>query len=76
MVTLLDGTEVDSASEAWRLECHHRGTHVDRLMAMPRVWQRREYLAGIGNREGDEARRRLEAAFLLAWERREAGNGR
>ena len=40
-VTLIDGTQVDSTSEAWRHECEARA-----VLAMPNKQARREYIWG------------------------------
>lgn len=61
-VTLIDGSEVDSASEAWRAECEAR--HV---LAMPAVEARREYLTGIQKRRGQAAYQALADLVREVW---------
>lgn len=62
VVTLIDGTQVDSWSEAWRAECEAR--HV---LAMPNVIARREYLAAIRKKRGDVAGQQLEDLVRAVW---------
>lgn len=50
MATLIDGTQVDSASEAWRHECEAR--HVAKL---PTREQRQDYIASVTKKRGSEA---------------------
>lgn len=69
-VTLIDGREVDSASPEWREECLQRYRHVCTLMRLPTRQERADYLDAVRRAEGDEAARRLKAAFLEAWEQR------
>lgn len=49
-VTLLDGTQVDSSSEAWRHECEARS-----VARMPSTQQRREYIEAVKRARGDSA---------------------
>lgn len=58
MVTLIDGREVDSASEDWRHECEAR--HVAGMAPEARS----DYLAQVASRRGAEAYRALEALAL------------
>lgn len=69
-VTLIDGSVVDSGSEAWRHECEAR--HL--LDRMPLV-ARRLYLATIKTKRGDAAYDRLCATVVAIWEARKAGAG-
>lgn len=55
MVRLLDGREVDSASEEWRHECEAR--HVAKMDGAARS----DYLSQVGQKRGAEAMRTLEA---------------
>lgn len=75
-VTLIDGTETCSWSEAWRAECEAR--HV---LAIPDKLRRREYLRGreeagkivkrgVLQVRGEAACRSLEAMVLKVWEAR------
>lgn len=77
-VTLLDGTVVDSGSEAWRLECEAR--HV---LALPDKAARQHFLdgcrkfdgtfiKGILQRRGVEARDILKAKVMEVWQSRQA----
>lgn len=62
MVTLIDGTQVDSASEAWRLECEAR--HV---LAMPNIYTRRLYLAEVTKRRGEAGGKYLADKVRAVW---------
>lgn len=55
-VTLIDGSRVDSASEAWRHECEAR--HIARL---PTRQQRQDYIASVSQRRGAEASHALQS---------------
>jgi hypothetical protein len=73
-VTLIDGTEVDSASEAWRMECLQRHKHVQALLALQGTGSRhlrQDYLRRVEANEGAEAKNRLVVAFSQAWEQRQ-----
>jgi hypothetical protein len=61
-VTLIDGREVDSWSEDWRLECEAR--HV---LAIHGVQGRREYLADIQKRRGQKAYEQLADLVRAVW---------
>jgi len=61
-VTLIDGTEVDSASEAWRAECEAR-----HILSMRDIYSRREYLAAISKRRGDKAGNALADLVRAVW---------
>lgn len=63
-VILLDGREVDSASEAYRLECEARE------LLRRNTTDRREYLAAVERKRGTEACEELKAVFLKLWEGR------
>ena len=73
-VTLIDGTETCTWSEAWRAECEAR--HV---LAMPGKYERREYLRGreeagkivkrgVFQVRGEAACLQLEAQVRKVWE--------
>jgi len=62
-VELLDGTVVDSASDAWRAECEARA-----VLEMPTRRQRQEYLANVGKRRGQGEQQRLERIALALWD--------
>lgn len=68
-VTLIDGSEVDSASEAWRLECLARHRHCCNLGRLNRM-QRNDYIDNLQRKEGNEAARRVRAEFVRQWEQR------
>jgi hypothetical protein len=53
-VRLHDGTQVDSASEAWRHECEARA-----IAALSTATERRAWLEAIATRRGREAADRL-----------------
>lgn len=63
-VTLIDGREVDSYSEAWRAECEAR--HV---LSMRDIFSRREYLAAITKRRGEKAGKELADLVRAVWEK-------
>lgn len=66
MVTLLDGSQVSSDSEAWRFQCE--ATHILNLPNKPlRVAQ----LEAIEKRRGHEARKALEGKILEVWDARQ-----
>jgi len=61
-VTLIDGREVDSASEEWRAECEAR--HV---LSMRDIGRRREYLAAITKRRGEAHGKMLADLVRAVW---------
>ena len=76
-VTLVDGTVVDSGTEAWRIECEAR--HV---LALPDKAARQHYLdgcrkfdgtmvKGILQQRGPEARDALKAKVMQVWQARQ-----
>lgn len=69
-VALLDGTVVDSSSEAWRHECEARHL-LDGMQLIPR----RAYLAAIKTRRGDAAYNALTATVVAIWTARKAARG-
>lgn len=58
-VILLDGREVDSASEEWRAECSQRHEEAQRVAAMPNNEARRAHIATVRKNRGDLAADRL-----------------
>lgn len=70
-VTLIDGSRVDSWSEAWRHECEARS-----ILAMPSKHQRQDFLAGIEKYRGAAAAEKLRAKVLQVWEHERSKNGR
>lgn len=68
-VTLIDGTPVDSSSEAWRLECLQRHRHVETMRRID-LQGRRDYLAKVAHSECEEAAARLKDAYLSDRDRR------
>lgn len=62
LVTLIDGRQVDSYSEAWRAECEAR--HV---LSIPNILARREYLAAISKRRGEKAGKELADLVRAVW---------
>lgn len=62
IVTLIDGREVDSASEPWRAECEAR-----HILSMPSIQARRDYLAGVLQRRGDKHHAVLADLVLAVW---------
>lgn len=69
-VRLLDGREVDSASEEWRHECEART-----VLAMPSIEARRGFLGVVETRRGLEARQALETTIRAIWNKRRADAG-
>ncbi len=76
-VTLIDGTVVDSGSEAWRAECEARA-----VLDMPTKIKRRDYLNGYTDMEGRKhpgvlgrrgavALAELQAMIMRVWEHRQ-----
>jgi hypothetical protein len=68
MATLLDGTEVDSASEAWRHECEARA-----IAALPTLPQRRAWLEDIERKRGPDAVKRLRQTMAQLWAAKQKG---
>lgn len=66
-VRLLDGTEADSASEAWRHECEARA-----IAALPTLADRRAWLDAIEKRRGQAEADRLRETMRKLWEGRNA----
>lgn len=82
MVALIDGEEVDSASEAWRFECECRY-----ILNLPTLIQRREWLygrietsrltgktsatGGLLQRRGEDAVKIIEAKMMELWKARQ-----
>ena len=63
IVTLIDGTEVDSASEAWRHECEARA-----IAALPTLADRRAWLEAVEKRRGKDEADRLRKTMTALWE--------
>ncbi len=63
-VTLIDGRQVDSSSEDWRLETEARE------LLRRNTAERREYLATVERKRGEQAAEALKAVFLKLWEER------
>lgn len=63
VVTLIDGRQVDSASEDWRHETEARW-----VAARPSLSDRRMYLEEVENRRGKAAADRLRATMKQLWE--------
>jgi 5-enolpyruvylshikimate-3-phosphate synthase len=61
-VALLDGRQVDSASEAWRHECEARY-----IAALPSLAERRIYLTEVERRRGKAEADRLRATMKALW---------
>lgn len=60
-VTLIDGTQVDSASEEWRHE-----TEARMVARLPTSQMRHEYVDAVGRKRGEAAARALrELATLI-----------
>ncbi|RQO57982.1 hypothetical protein DBR47_14415 [Paucibacter sp. KBW04] len=61
-VTLIDGTQVPSDSEAWRHECEARA-----IAALPSLAQRREWMQSLEHRRGKAEADRLRATMTALW---------
>lgn len=64
-VSLLDGRQVDSASEEWRHECEARA-----IVELPTLVDRRMYLDEVERRRGSDAAKRLRDTMMQIWEAR------
>jgi hypothetical protein len=62
-VTLIDGREVDSASEEWRAECEAR--HV---LSLQPIQRRRDYIAGCTTKRGENAGKALADLVRKVWD--------
>jgi len=69
IVTLNDGTVVDTNSQQWKDECNKRHRQVMDMRLLTKE-QRLDYLAKVNRTEGDQAEQRLRAAFLKWWDTR------
>lgn len=69
-VTLVDGDETCTWSEAWRHECEAR-----HITSLPTLDARRKYLWGIHNKRGEPAMVRLRATVERLWKQRPAAGG-
>lgn len=65
MPRLVDGREVDSASEAWRHECEARW-----ILKLPSLQQRREWLASLEPKRGKTEVQRLKQTMEALWRAR------
>jgi hypothetical protein len=70
-VTLINGTQVATDSDAWREECLVRHRHVQNLRRLDRLGCH-DYLTRVRRAEGDVAGDRLQQAYADDWERRKA----
>lgn len=61
-VTLVDGRQVDSASEEWRHEAEARA-----IAALPTLPERRAWLENIETQRGAEAAQRLRDTMGQIW---------
>jgi len=61
-VTLIDGREVNSASEEWRHECEARA-----IAALPTLAQRRAWLDNIQSKRGQAAADALRSTMAELW---------
>lgn len=66
-VILLDGRQVDSASEDWRHECEARA-----IAAPPSLAQRREWMEALEHRRGKAEADRLRTTMTALWKARKA----
>ena len=64
LVTLHDGRQVDSWSEAWRAECEAR-----HILAMANIHLRRIYLADVTKRRGEVAGKALADLVRAVWDK-------
>lgn len=75
-VTLADGRTVPSDSPEWQAECLTQHRHVQTLLRMRGIVERRQYLEGVARSEGNEAADRLRRAFTVAWQARQEEGAR
>lgn len=71
VVTLIDGTAVDSNDRRWLAETQQRLKHMQNMQRMDRV-MRGTYLSTVERAEGLEAARRLAKAYVADWEQRKS----
>ena len=64
-VTLIDGRQVDRASEEWRHECEARA-----IAARPMLAERRMYLDEVEHSRGKDAADRLRETMKQLWDAR------
>lgn len=65
LVTLVDGRQVDSATDEWRHECEARA-----IAALPTLGDRRAWLETLEKRRGKTAADKLRATMRQLWEAR------
>jgi hypothetical protein len=63
LVKLIDGTEVDSYSEAWRAETEARA-----VCMMPTLAERRKFMAVVEQKRGKEAALQLRLHVFRVWD--------
>jgi hypothetical protein len=63
MPHLIDGTEVDSTSEAWRHECEARA-----IAALPTLAERRSWLDDLARKRGVFEADRIRNTLKRLWE--------
>ena len=63
IATLIDGTQADSASEAYRHECEARA-----IAALPTLADRRAWLEAVEKRRGKDEADRLRRTMKALWE--------
>jgi hypothetical protein len=64
-VTLLDGTQVEATSEAWKHLCEAR-----MIANRPTLGERREYLLAVERSRGKPEADRLKQTLKTIWEQR------
>lgn len=67
IVTLIDGRQVDSASEAWRHEAEARA-----IAGLPTLGARRAWLESVERRRGKSDADRLRATMKALWSAKKA----
>lgn len=65
IVTLIDGTQVENTSEAWRHQCEAVA-----ITKLPSTGMRRAWLEDLERRRGKEAADRLRETIKALWARR------
>lgn len=73
-VTLNDGRQVPANSQEFLAETQKRKKHVDALMGMALLEQRRAYLATVQALEGGRAAEAVRAQFAVAWAQKRGGD--
>ena len=69
VVTLVDGRQVCSYCELWRVECEAR-----HILKMPSRDSRRDYIERVKTKRGEAAGRQLAEVVMAVWDRNKAAS--